>query len=104
MNFKNIMNQPLDTFFTLKGLGLSNLVFSMVIYLLVYVKFGTEVRIESDQKNLQEINKLLISGRSIIFAGFLFEWLFQNLLQHLRRVVIVKGDVGDHVVVVLMIG
>jgi hypothetical protein len=51
-------------------------------------------------KLTQEINKLLVSRRSVIFSGFLFERFFQNLLQHLRGVVVVEGHVGDHVVLV----
>ena len=51
-------------------------------------------------KFTQEINKLLVSRRSVIFSGFLFERFFQNLLQHLRGVVVVEGHVGDHVVLV----
>ena len=51
-------------------------------------------------KFTQEINKLLVSRRSVIFSGFLFERFFQNLLQHFRGVVVVEGHVGDHVVLV----
>lgn len=48
----------------------------------------------------QKIDKFFAARRAVVLSRFLFERLFQNLLQHLGGVVVVERHVGDHVVVV----
>ena len=42
---------------------------------------------------------LLVARRPIVLAGLFLQRLLQDLLQHLRRRVVVEGHVGHHVIV-----
>ena len=49
---------------------------------------------------LQEVDKLLVARGAVVLSSLLLQRLLQDLLQHLRSVVVVERHVGDHVVVV----